>query len=196
MIDREIADLHVALPAKIVKYNAEEMRADIQLLAKQELGEEEVEMPLILEVPVSHFKAGSFIIRPAYSKGDVVQVLFNERAIDNLLVSNRPESVEFKRKHSFDDATIIGGLKTERESDYPSANQEDFLIYNTETEEKITIKKAGGIELGESTFKKIVTETFKELFNAHTHSSPAGGSTGPPATLMTDTHLSSIVEVE
>jgi hypothetical protein len=147
MIDRELEGLYVALPAKIQKYDPGKMRADVVLMAKEKLGDEEVINPPIVEVPVSHLKAGPFLIRPPYKKGDVVQVLFNEKAIDNLLVDNKPRPTELKRKHSLDDAVIISGFKTEREDDYPSEYQEDLLICNSETGEMAVLKKGGGAVL-------------------------------------------------
>ncbi|WP_018250311.1 Gp138 family membrane-puncturing spike protein [Orenia marismortui] len=198
MLDKELEDIHIALPAKIQNYDPEKMIADIVVLAKKELGEEEVEIPPVLEVPVSHFKAGPFIIRPPYNRGDVVQVLFNERAIDNLLASNRAESPEFNRKHSLDDAIVIAGLKTERESSYPSDHQEDFLIYNRDTQEKAVLKKAGGailevndlvvessdIKLGSKDASEALAllselEDVINTFNKHTHTAPSG-TTGTP----------------
>lgn len=208
MLNREFDDLHVALPAKILKYNSEEMRADIQLLIKKDLGDNEVEMPPIIEVPVAHFKAGSFIIRPPYREGDVVQVLFNERAIDNLLVSNRPRSVEFKRRHSFDDAVIVGGFKTEREANYPAQNGEDFLIANLESGDKFILKKAGGV-IVESNEVKLGSENAREkvafksdlekLINelaTHTHTGNNGAPTTTPLKPFTQPIGSTKVVVE
>lgn len=145
LIDQELKELHVALPAKIEKYDPETMIAEITLLSKKILNDEEVTIPKIIEVPVGHINAGPFIIRPPYQKGDVVQVLFNERALDKLLITGDPESVKYKRKHAFDDAVVIKGLKSEQENELNSNYGEDLLFENQEADSRIVMMKDGSL---------------------------------------------------
>jgi hypothetical protein len=145
LIDNSLQDLHVALPAKIEKYDPQKMRAEVVPLAKKKLNDQEFEMPKILEVPVAHLNAGPFIIRPPYQKGDKVQILFNERALDNLLISGDPESTEYERKHSLDDAVVIKGLKTEQEADLPSEENDSLYLANIDTNSRVFIRKNGDI---------------------------------------------------
>ncbi|MFW6002696.1 MAG: hypothetical protein ACOCQD_05085, partial [archaeon] len=60
MIEDRIGDIHVALPARIERYDHETMYATIVLLNKKKLGEEMVEIPPIVEVPVAHLNANMF----------------------------------------------------------------------------------------------------------------------------------------
>lgn len=145
LIDQELKELHVALPAKIEKYDPETMIAEITLLSKKILNDEEVTIPKIIEVPVGHLNAGPFVIRPPYQKGDVVQVLFNERALDKLLITGDPEGVKYKRKHTFDDAVVIKGLKTEQESKLNSNYGQDLLFENQEANSRIVMMKDGSL---------------------------------------------------
>lgn len=145
MIDQELSELHVALPAKIEKYDPKKMIAEVTLLAKKKLGDEEKIIPPVLKVPVAHLNAGPFIIRPPYEKEDKVQVLFNERALDKLLITGEPESVEYKRKHSFDDAVVIKGLKTEQEANLPREETDSLYLANTDTNSRVFIRKNGDI---------------------------------------------------
>lgn len=201
IVERELEELHVALPARILKYDPKKMIAEIEVLAKKKLGDKEEAIAPIVKVPVAHFNAGPFVIRPPYQKNDIVQVLFNERALDKLLISGEPEPVEYKRKHSLDDAVVIKGLKTESEADLPSANTEDLLLQNLDTDEKIFIKKDGGIRLGIDMFYQIVKDTFVPLFNGHTHPytwghDPGSGNTGSPNQSMGQPHLTQITKAE
>jgi len=195
LVDQELNELHVALPAKIEEYDPEKMRVKVTLLAKKELEGEEVTIPPIVEVPIAHFNAGSFVIRPPYSKGDVVQVLFNERALDKLIITGDPESVEYTRTHSLDDAVVISGLKTEQEANLPSSNTEDFLIMNQDTNEKVIMKKAGNIILETTNLLKLgsdgasegvlLGDVVKAYLDGHTHPytwghDPGSGNTGSP----------------
>ena len=119
------------------------MIAKVTLLAKNKLGPEAKKIPPIIEVPVKHENFGDFIIRPGYKKGDIVQVLFNERALDKLLITGEPEDPKFKRKHSFDDAVVIGGLKTEQEQDLPAEEPESLYIANLDKKVKLYINPDG-----------------------------------------------------
>lgn len=145
LLEQELKELHVALPAKIENYDPETMIAEITLLSKKILNDEEVTIPKIIEVPVGHLNAGPFVIRPPYQKGDVVQVLFNERALDKLLITGDPESVKYKRKHAFDDAVIIKGLKAEQESKLNSNYGQDLLFENKEADSRIVMMKDGSL---------------------------------------------------
>ena len=143
LIDQELKELHVALPAKIENYDAKKMIAEVTLLSKKKLSGEEVTIPKIIEVSVAHFNAGPFIIRPPYKKGDTVQVLFNERALDKLLITGNPESIQYKRKHSFDDAVVVKGIKVEQEADLPDEELESLYISNLDKKVKLYINPDG-----------------------------------------------------
>ncbi|MFP4017565.1 MAG: Gp138 family membrane-puncturing spike protein, partial [Halanaerobiales bacterium] len=121
----------------------EKMRAEITLLNKKDLEGNLVEIPPVLEVPVGFMKAGRFIIRPPYQKGDVVVVVFSEKAIDKLLISGDPENPKYKRKHSLDDAIIVNSLQLESESDLNSNYTSDLLIENQEADSRIVMKENG-----------------------------------------------------
>lgn len=147
IVNKKISEIHVALPAKIESYNPEKMIASVTLLAKNELEGESVTIPPVVEVPVKHENFGPFIIRPGYKKGDVVQVIFNERALDKLLITGDPEEVEYKRRHSLDDAVVIGGLKTEQEDDLPAEEPESLYICNLDKDAKITMNPDGTLRI-------------------------------------------------
>lgn len=145
MINDAVSSIHTSLPAKINKYDAKKMRAEITLLSKQNLEDEMVEIPPVLEVPVGFMKAGRFVIRPPFQKGDVVVVVFSEKAIDKLLISGNPENPKYKRKHSIDDAIIVNSLQLESENDLNSSYTNDLLIENQEVNSRIVMKANGDL---------------------------------------------------
>lgn len=145
LINQELDELNVALPAKIEKYYPKELKAEVTLLAKKNLEGQEVVIPPLLECPVKILKAGPFIIRPPYQKGDIVQVLFNQRALDKLLITGEPASVEYTRRHALDDAVIIGGLKTDNQVDTPDEELNSLYIANTDTNSRVFINLLGDI---------------------------------------------------
>lgn len=210
MINDAVSDIHTSLPAKINKYDAKKMRAEITLLSKQNLEGEMVEIPPVLEVPVGFTKAGNFIIRPPYQKDDVVVVVFSEKAIDKLLISGKPENAKYTRKHSIDDAIIVNSLQLESESDLNSSYTEDLLIENQVNDSRIVMKANGDLLIETngttditSTGNATVTapkttvygevhlggaggeglsfgESLKSYLDGHTHPGDSGGTTGPP----------------
>jgi len=147
MVENKIGEIHTALPGKILEYDHQTMIAKIQLLNKKELEGEFVKIPPIVEVPVMHWNFGNFIVRPGYKKDDVVQVLFNERALDKILMTGGAEKVNFTRKHSYDDAVVVGGLKAEQESDLPSEEAESYYICNTDKDVKMYFNPDGTVRI-------------------------------------------------
>jgi hypothetical protein len=210
MINDAVSDIHTSLPAKINKYDAEKMRAEITLISKQNLEGEMVEIPPVLEVPVGFMKAGPFIIRPPFKKGDVVVVVFSEKAIDQLLISGKSEKVKYTRMHSIDDAIIVNSLQLESESDLNSSYTSDLLIENQEAGSRIVMKANGDLLIetngkvnATSTDTTTITapkitaygeihlggdggeglsfgETLKTWLDNHTHDGDSGGVTSPP----------------
>lgn len=207
--------MNVSLPARILKYDSSRLRADIELLAKKELEGEQVTIPPILEVPVSTLRAGAFVIVPPYSKGDVVQVLFNQSALDNLLITGDPEEVEYKREYSFDDAVVIGGLQIEQADDLPDVG-ENLYIGGRDGETKIEITpdseinitceeanveadevnvESGDINLGQGVLEPLVKENFlSSVFDTHTHTGNMGSPTTPPIVASNPNNTTNDVE--
>jgi hypothetical protein len=145
LIDQALTELHVALPARIEKYDPQTLRAEVTVLAKKTLEGKPVTIPPIVEVPVAILKAGPFVIRPPYVQGDIVQVLFNERALDNILISGDPQEVGLTRKHTLDDAVVIEGLRVENQQQLPAEYTSDLLIANLNTSTKIVILNSGEV---------------------------------------------------
>lgn len=185
LIDQALTELHVALPARIEKYDPKTLRAEVTVLAKKTLEGKPVTIPPIVEVPVAILKAGPFVIRPPYVQGDIVQVLFNERALDNILISGDPQEVGLTRKHTLDDAVVIGGLRVENHPELPEEYSDGLYIANVEQDSKValakngdifiqgkdvTIKKAGTIKLGEGASEGVLYgDKFKAWADGHTH---------------------------
>jgi len=153
LIEDRLENIHTALPAKIKKYNAKTMYAEVTLLNKKELEGEKVAIPPIIEVPVAHTNAGKFIIRQPYEKGDIVQVLFNERALDKLLITGKSEEVNFTRRFSYDDAVVIRGLKVEQEDDLPNEELDSLYISNLEKDMKMFFNPDGTFKIARKSDK-------------------------------------------
>jgi hypothetical protein len=192
-IDQDLEELNVALPAMIEKYDPEALIASITVLARKKLNGKAVTIPPIVEVPVVVYKAGPFVMRPPYKPGDVVQVLFNQRALDSLMVSGKPQEVTLTRRFSMDDAVVIGGLRVKNQPKIPAEYSDCFYIANPGAGAKVVMKpsgdiilEAGAIYLGEGAAEGVPLGTsLKEWLDGHQHPytwahDPGGGDTGAP----------------
>lgn len=224
MIEKHINNIHTALPARIEDYDHKKMRAKIVLLSKKEINGENVEIPPVIEVPVMHIKFGDIIIRPGYEKDDIVQVMFNEKALDKLLITGKPENPQFSRKFSYDDAVVVGGLLVESKGEYPDEESKNLYICNVEKDMKIILEQEGNIRivdgengtelkfnidngnviftlankllLGSSSANEGVPlgDTLKTWLDNHKHPGDSGGTTGTPESPSPDPSSKTFVE--
>ncbi|HEX3045400.1 MAG TPA: Gp138 family membrane-puncturing spike protein [Bacillota bacterium] len=207
LIDQYLTELHVALPARIESYDPKTLRATVTVLAKKTLEGKPVTIPPIVEVPVMILKSGPFIIRPPYVPGDIVQVLFNERALDNIFITGEPQEVGLNRMHSLDDAVVIGGMRVENANNLPEEYSDSLYLANVDANAKVVIKpngdviiNGGQIFLGEGATEGVSLGTsLKGWLDGHTHpyswTDPGGSSnTGAPNSASPDP--SSIVKVK
>lgn len=185
-----MTNVHTALPAKILKFDHENMRAEIELLKKKKVNDTEYTIPPILNVPVGFILAGDFYIRPPYKKGDTVQVVFNESAIDKLIVSGKPEDSQIERVFSLDDAVIVSGIKMQSTSKLSSDNKNDLLIANKNINSKVILKQNGDIVIESDSSVYLGSEaaaegaalgtSLKAWLDAHVHPDPVSGTSGSP----------------
>jgi hypothetical protein len=141
-----IGEIHTSIPARIDKYDPLKMRAEVVPLAKVNINGQMMDMPKVVEVPVSYLRAGAFIIRPPYVPGDIVLVVFSERAIDNLLASARTADPQIKRVFALDDAMVVAGLQTQDKDDTPSEATDGLWIGHTGKNTRVIWQNNGDLE--------------------------------------------------
>lgn len=133
--------------AKIESFDATTMKADVIPLVRIRNKEGNIENgSMLIEVPVSFLKAGPFLIRPPYKPGDIVVVLFADSDIENVLLSGDISNPNSTRKHSLDDAIVIGSIMPYTIS-LPSDHKNDLVIAKNDFSSKIVIKEDGGIDI-------------------------------------------------
>lgn len=159
-------DIKVALPAKIVNFYPETLKADIILLNQIKIGKEYKECPEIKDVPVSIQKAGVFAIIPPYKKDDVVYCLVNDCALDHLLNTKESSQEQFFRSHDIEDLVIIGGLQTK--VDFPLPKSDGLVIKNIVTNSGITINTDGSIIIGNDTVPTQTLNEWMQLVSSYT----------------------------
>lgn len=128
----KIADLKVALPAKVVKYDEEKQAADVQpVLKKKYLDENEtvVDMPVIYNVPVAHPRAGKAYIHMPLKKDHYVLLVFSDRSLDKWLSTGGNVDPDDTRLHHISDAIAYPGCYPFNEA-ITVNNTDDIIIKN------------------------------------------------------------------
>lgn len=130
-----------AMVGRIERFNASEMKADVLPLINNTDGSQP---SLLIEVPVTMLRAGGFVIRPPYQKGDIVLIVFVDRGMDNFLLSGKSSMPSGTRKHSLDDAVIVGSVLPFTQA-LPSGYADDLVIGTEDFNSKIVMQRNGNI---------------------------------------------------
>lgn len=175
---------------KIEKFDGKTMKADVTPLVRvrNKAGELE-DVSMLIEVPVSFVKAGPFVIRPPYKPGDIVLVVFADSDIENVLLSGDTSNPNSTRKHSLDDAIVVGGIMPFTTT-LPSEHLDDLVIAKNDFSTKIVLKENGEIIIqggkvylgNENAIEGVpLGDTLKAWLDSHTHggSPPTSSSPAP-----------------
>lgn len=135
-------DVHTALPAKIVEFDAVEQKAKVQLLIKRifkgEEQDKELEIPPLINVPVWFPKVQGFSITMPIQPEDECVVIFSERSIDKWFKFGGSQPPNDFRLHSLSDGMCFVGI-----SSIPNVvenyNTDNFQIRNAEGDTIIDI---------------------------------------------------------
>ena len=189
-----VADLHTALPGKIVRYDSSTQKADVQLLIKErytdESGATQVrDLPVIPAVPVQFPGAGGYRITFPIATDDTGLVVFSEASLDKWLVSGGTVDPSDDRRHDLTDAVFLPGLRdfghalASAPTDRATFGKDDGLQIHVDGS-KIRIGTTTAIQLekhpnGETL--KTILDTLIAWADTHTHPTPAGASSAPTA---------------
>ena len=200
LIDQALDDVHTALPARVEQFDPTTLRGEVVPLVKRKMEKdgEPVPLPPILDVPFWMPKAGPFVLRLPVRRGDVVLLVFSERALDYLLVDGQPQDPRLRRRHALDDAIAIPGLLHMGEGALPGDHAGDVALFDRATGNKIVLKAsgdcvihvpAGRIYLADESAGEAAARgtSLKEWLDNHQHpyswtSGAGSGTTGPPTT--------------
>lgn len=184
-----MADTHTALPAKIESYDENELRAEVELLVRDESGESRI----IVDAPVMTLRANGVAVIPPYSQGDPVLLVFAESSLEGPLFDGTPRDNDFERRHSLDDAVVVGGLTTDQETVSVGGSSDAFRIgdesgngyLEIDNSGDVTVEsgnvtvKSSNVTLGSGSAEALLKESGVTTLAGHTHPGDSGGTTGP-----------------
>ncbi len=156
-IDARLNDVHTAMPAVVVSYDATSQKANVQPQLQRKFKNDNlaINLPVITNVPVVFPRSGQAFISFPVKAGDQVMLIFSERSLDRWLDSGGIVDPADRRKFHLSDAVALPGLYPF--SDTVAADPDDILIKNGDTE--LRVKNNGKFEL------KNATEELLDLFD-------------------------------
>jgi hypothetical protein len=107
------ADLHTALPGKIVSFDAGAQTAVVRPGIKRYfMGQGWKTLPDLMDVPVQFAGGGGFVLTFPVAADDECLILFSERAIDTWYASGGEQVPHEYRTHDLSDAFAILGVRS------------------------------------------------------------------------------------
>ena len=110
-IESRLTEVHTALPAEILQYDAAKQIASVQISLQRKYTDGTlIKIPVLNNVPVIHSRSSSSIVHLPLKAGDHVLVIFAERSIDIWKTQGGHPDPQDARKHHYSDAVAIAGL--------------------------------------------------------------------------------------
>lgn len=110
-IRNRLSNLHIALPARIEKYDAVKRQAKVKPLLARRLKDNSIlDLPVINNVPVVFPGSSEAVISIPIKKGDTVLLIFSERSLDEWLNEGLQVTPEDIRRNDLSDAIALPGL--------------------------------------------------------------------------------------
>ncbi len=120
MMDHLSAKIRVAIPARVVSFNASKQTIVAQPLIREKIIDRAngnvqwVTLPQILDVPVQFPQGGDLVMTFPLQAGDEVQLQFNDLNIDSWFTSGGIQNWNDKRRHDLSDAVAIPGIRNQQ----------------------------------------------------------------------------------
>lgn len=106
-------DLHTAMPGIVDSYDPATQTAVVQPAIKRLfIGQEPMDLPLCVDVPVIFPGGGPFTLTFPLVKGDEGLLLFSERAIDFWFEKGKTQEPSELRFHDLSDAFFLAGVQS------------------------------------------------------------------------------------
>lgn len=194
-IESYVEDLNIALPCRVVSYDATKQTADLQPEIKKVLlntEDEQIEesYPVLPDVPVAFPRAGNWFLSMPVTAGDKMFVVFSSRSLDEWRALGEETLPADQRVHPLNGAVAIPGNLYPDGSELSNAHASN-LVLGKDTGARIYVKD-DEIDLYEENasdyvaLKQLVTDAiddFKSWATTHAHTGVATGlgTSGPPS---------------
>lgn len=118
--------MRVAMPGIVQEWDAQQQTVSVKIAIRERLSmggaESEVEIPLLVDVPVVMPRAGGYSLVFAPAKGDECLVVFADACIDSWWQSGGVQSQAEARRHDLSDGlAILGCWSQQRKPQIPTS---------------------------------------------------------------------------
>lgn len=111
MMNSRLAGLNTAIPAIVDKFDADKKSCDaVPVFKKRYKNGDVASMPIIQNIPVVFLQTANSIISVPLKRGDIVLLVFSQRAMDEWKTKGGILEPIDKRKHDLNDAVAIPGI--------------------------------------------------------------------------------------
>lgn len=197
-LESRLADLHTALPARVVSFDPDGPTASVQPLARRTYvlvgGDRKVvDLPQIERAPVWYPRGGGWSMTWPLAPGDLVLLVVAERSLDRWLASHdgAAYSPGDPRKHDLSDGIVFAGFAPRAVG--PTVDAEDLVIgqdSEAANHSELRLKPTGEVFLsagGEADQAMVRGDELVAWLQNHTHQTAQGPSAPPtepiPATV-------------
>lgn len=153
---RELADniggsVRVAMPGIINSWDSGTQTAKVQVAIREKIikdgSEKDIEIPLLVDVPVVMPRAGGYLVALAPRAGDEVLVVFADLCIDAWWQSGGVQNQDEVRRHDFSDAFAVFGCWSQKEKGDKQITlpDEGIRLQNDKATQYIHLKQDGTI---------------------------------------------------
>jgi hypothetical protein len=164
ILDAHAAELRVALPAKVVKYDATKQIVDVQIQVRDAyLDGDDVTVrtfPILPRVPVVFPRGGGFFLAFPLVAGDTGLLVFNDLPIDKWRSSGQESHPGDVRRHGLGGAVFLPGLVHGKADALPTSVGSDLVVGKVGGSE-IHLKASGEIHLGSNAAAEFVAQAAK-----------------------------------
>jgi hypothetical protein len=160
-IESKLIDLHTAMPATVVSFDASSQTVSVQPTFKRVYNDGTVQLlPIINNVPVVFPSAdgGSAILSMPVKAGDHVLLVFAQRALDQWLEKGSPQDPIDPRKFNLTDAICIPGMFPKTKKSARVSTNSVRLEYQGA---KIELFPDGKVTVGDGTAQFEITSSGK-----------------------------------
>lgn len=111
-IENLLINARCCITGYIVDFNSENQTATIQPTIKENINNENISLPTLLDVPVQFPQSGGFSITFPVKEGDECIVVFSDMCIDSWWQLGGVQAQAEKRRHDLSDGIAILGIRS------------------------------------------------------------------------------------
>lgn len=128
--EQQLGLLHVCVQARVVTYDRLTQRCSIDPQSFARVGQEEIALPRLEDVPVCWPRGGGFTITWPLAPGDIVTVQFSDRSLaaHRAAISGAAAAPSDPRAHHLSDAVVLPSGAWPDASPSPSTSPTDLVI--------------------------------------------------------------------